>query len=172
LDERHHYTPRRNRQGYLRREHTENIDMLNNTTQFDLEEQIVSCTGVVADLNLLFEELCENTQFTTDQATNFVLGLNTIYDAKFKKLWRTFEDFLKNYYEISNRLLQLEASLKRGQSLAELFDEDDRAAILAMTKKKESEKLRQADVYTDLTLDELFDEEESRLPIEDEFGFR
>jgi hypothetical protein len=80
--------------------------------QFDLEQGIMGCWHVTDDLNVLFEELVENQTFTKDQASNFVLGLSTIYEAKFDKLFRTFEDFLKTYYTISKELKRTQQELR------------------------------------------------------------
>lgn len=88
--------------------------------QFDLEQQILACWNVTSDLDTLFEELVENAEgFDRDKASNFVLGLTTIYGAKFEKLFRTFEEFLKEYYTLKK---QVEAS----QYVANLeIDEED-----------------------------------------------
>jgi len=116
--------------------------------QFDLEQGIMSCWGVTDELNLLLEELMENQAFTQDQAANFVLGLAAIYDSKFEKLNRTFEDFLKQYYKMSNELKQARIELH-----------DMHYELEAIENANE-----------ELSLAEIFDEEE--LKLEDEFGFR
>jgi hypothetical protein len=119
--------------------------------QFDLEQGIISCWNVTSELDLLLEELMENNSFTKDQASNFVLGLSTIYTAKFEKLFRDFESFLKTYYTISKELKQTQ------QELRDLRDEVEAA---------EEANLKAADVIAQeqygKTLDELFIEEEQR----------
>jgi hypothetical protein len=79
--------------------------------QFDLEQNIMSCWDVKEDLDLLLEELMENDTFSRDDASNYVLGLSTIYHAKFNKLFRTFEEYIKE-----------RASEK---SLSDLFEEEE-----------------------------------------------
>ena len=79
--------------------------------QFDLEQGIMSCWNVTSDLEVLFEELVENDNFTRDDASNFVLGLQRIYESKFDKTFRTFEAFLKEYYNMRNQVKQYEEDL-------------------------------------------------------------
>lgn len=108
--------------------------------QFDLEQGIMSCWHVTDDLDVLFEELVENQNFTKDQASNFVLGLSTIYQAKFDKLFRDFESFLKTYYktieqynrDMNHMQAELEefqnekyATAQEGKTLEELFLEEE-----------------------------------------------
>lgn len=65
---------------------------------FDLEQRIIECWNVTSDFDILLEELNENGLLDKDKASNFVLGLTTIYTAKFERLFRTFEEFLKTFY--------------------------------------------------------------------------
>lgn len=102
--------------------------------QFDLEQDIMSCWNVTTDLNVLLEELMENDQFTTDQASNFVLGLQTIYEAKFNKLFRTFESFLKEYYRMRDDLKHMQAELEEFQDAKYSSDE-----ALELVEDEESE---------------------------------
>jgi hypothetical protein len=54
--------------------------------RFDLEQQIMSCWNITDDLDLLLEKVEDN-----DELSNFVLGLKTIYRAKFERLFDIFE---------------------------------------------------------------------------------
>jgi len=62
--------------------------------RFDLEQDIMACWNVKEDLEMLLEELMENEKFTRDDAANIVLGLSTLYDARFRKLFRDFEAWI------------------------------------------------------------------------------
>lgn len=62
------------------------------TDRFDLEQDIMKCWNVVEDLQNLYD--CE--QLTKDQQQNYLLGLITIYEVKFNKLWKSFEDSVNN----------------------------------------------------------------------------
>jgi cell division protein ZapA (FtsZ GTPase activity inhibitor) len=138
--------------------------------QFDLEQGIMGCWQITSDLDVLLEELMENTSFTQDQASNFVLGLSTIYEAKFDKLFRTFEDFLKQYYQMRD---DRNAAINEAHDLQQELD-------LAT----EANELLDGEQPEFVSLDQLFDEEEERLAlldendrldfdlVEDEFGFR
>jgi len=137
--------------------------------QFDLEQGIMGCWQVTSDLDVLFEELVENDSFTKDQASNFVLGLSTIYEAKFDKLFRTFEDFLKQYYRMRD---DRNAAINEAHELQQELDLATEANELLDEERPEF-----------VSLDQLFDEEEERLAlleendridffVEDEFGFR
>jgi len=60
------------------------------TNRFDLEERIMHCWNLVDDLDYIAELVQDN-----DTAANMVLGLKTLYQAKFEKLWEAFEDSIK-----------------------------------------------------------------------------
>jgi hypothetical protein len=139
--------------------------------QFDLEQGIMGCWMVTSDLDVLLEELMENSDFTKDQASNFVLGLSTIYEAKFDKLFRTFEDFLNQYYQMRrdrdaaiNEAHELQQELDLAVEANELLDEE-KLQILSL------DELFRLQEEEDLA---LLDENDalSGFEIEDEFGFR
>lgn len=65
--------------------------------QFDLEQQIMSCWGIVDDIKA-FSKLCELRDVSEDEQLNFLLGLETIYQVKFEILQDLFEKFIKEYY--------------------------------------------------------------------------
>ncbi len=114
--------------------------------QFDLEQGIMGCWHITDDLNVLLEELVENQNFTQDQASNFVLGLSTIYEAKFEKLFRTFEDFLKHYYVMRKERENLLNEIDHLREDQELIDE----ANLSL-----EELLAENDALNDTVEDEL-----------------
>jgi predicted nuclease with TOPRIM domain len=125
--------------------------------QFDLEQGIMGCWHVTDDLDILLEEIMENEHFTKDQTSNFVLGLSTIYQAKFEKLFRTFEQFLGEYYRMRNQVNELEAEVEALREEAYLVEE---ANIILSSG--------QAEIPEIVSLDQLFDEEEERLSLLDE----
>jgi len=61
--------------------------------RFDLEQEIMDCWGIVEDIDTIYhaEPLYEN----TDEMQNALLGLKTLYQLKFEKMWSTFEDCVK-----------------------------------------------------------------------------
>ena len=111
--------------------------------QFDLEQQILACWNVTSDLDVLFEELVENTEgFDRDKVSNFVLGLTTIYGSKFEKLFRTFEEFLKEYYQTKKAkdALELQAAQQYVDEL-ELADAPTEENDVAAVRKQYHEEL-------------------------------
>jgi hypothetical protein len=62
--------------------------------RFDLEQLILKNWEVVTEIKHL-RELME-TNPTQDQIENYLLGLETIYEVKFNKLWDCFEELCQN----------------------------------------------------------------------------
>lgn len=60
------------------------------TDRFDLEERIMHCWQIVDDLDYVAELVQDN-----DDAANLLLGIKTIYQMKFEKLWTAFENSIK-----------------------------------------------------------------------------
>ena len=55
--------------------------------RFDLEQQIIQCWGITDDLCML-EEM--------DASLGDFVSLAAVYDYKFKKLWKIFEEMTAN----------------------------------------------------------------------------
>jgi hypothetical protein len=64
---------------------------------FDLEQQIMDCWHVVDDLKILTESVLER-EMTKDNIANITLGLETLYQLKFEKLFDLFETHCKEYH--------------------------------------------------------------------------
>ena len=64
------------------------------TVRFDLEQQIMDCWRVTDDMKILTEEVMEG-DFSKDQICNVLIGLEQLYSIKFNKLFRTYEELLK-----------------------------------------------------------------------------
>ncbi len=60
------------------------------TDRFDLEQQIMKCWNIVEEIQLLNENVLERDEMSKDEISNFLLGLSTIYDMKFNKLFDQF----------------------------------------------------------------------------------
>jgi len=63
--------------------------------RFDLEQQIMACWNVTSDIETLFEGVIES-DMTTDQIVNILLGMKQLYELKFDKLFNTFEQLIKD----------------------------------------------------------------------------
>jgi hypothetical protein len=64
--------------------------------RFDLEQQIMGCWNVTTDIRVVSEYLMDapledNRQ---DKISNMLIGIEALYEAKFDKLFRTFESFV------------------------------------------------------------------------------
>jgi hypothetical protein len=59
--------------------------------RFDMEQQLMSCWGVVDDMKVVTEEVLEG-DYDRDKIANMLLGMETLYDAKFNKLFAMFEN--------------------------------------------------------------------------------
>lgn len=71
-------------------------------TRFDLEQDIMTCWNVTDDLNMLYEYigndpfLASMSSEHTDKLLNLTLGLKELYQLKFDKMWKTFEECVAN----------------------------------------------------------------------------
>ena len=63
--------------------------------RFDLEQQIMACWSVNSDIDTLCEGVLES-DMTTDQIANTLLGMKQLYELKFDKMFRTFEQLIQN----------------------------------------------------------------------------
>ena len=64
--------------------------------RFDLEQQILDCWRIVDDLKFLTEYVIEDSSSTKDSISNVTIGLEQLYQIKFDKLFRTFEELVRN----------------------------------------------------------------------------
>ena len=62
----------------------------------DLEQEIMKAWHVVDDIDLLLENVME-TDMSTDDITNVLLGLEGVYSMRFQKLFNTFDEVCKEY---------------------------------------------------------------------------
>jgi len=65
------------------------------TDRFDLEQQIMACWNITSDIDTLCEGVLES-DMTTDQIANILLGMKQLYELKFDKMFRTFEELIQN----------------------------------------------------------------------------
>ena len=64
------------------------------TDRFDLEQQIMACWNILEDIKLLnigvLEGKPDGTELTTDDVSNYLMGLEAIYGLKFEQMFDTF----------------------------------------------------------------------------------
>jgi hypothetical protein len=63
--------------------------------RFDLEQLIIKNWEITTEIKHL-RELISDGKPTQDQIENYLLGLETIYEVKFNKLWDCFEELCQN----------------------------------------------------------------------------
>jgi hypothetical protein len=66
------------------------------TDRFDLEQGILKCWNITDDIDLLYRNLMNSSDMSTDDIANFLLGIKTVYDLKFNELFSTFEVLIEN----------------------------------------------------------------------------
>ena len=64
---------------------------------FDLEQEIMKAWHVIDDIQLLNENVIE-TNVSRDEIANALVGLESIYNMRFIKLFDVFEDLCKEYH--------------------------------------------------------------------------
>lgn len=67
-------------------------------TRFDLEQEIMECWNITSDLEDIYRYVMEgDSEMNTvqrDKVANMLLGLSELYELKFNKTFRTFEECL------------------------------------------------------------------------------
>jgi hypothetical protein len=66
--------------------------------RFDLEQEIMECWNITADINDVYEYVMDTSKGIddADKVANILLGMSQLYDLKFQKLFNTFEELIKN----------------------------------------------------------------------------
>ena len=67
--------------------------------RFDLEQLILKNWEIVTEIKHLREHM--ESKPTQDQIENYLLGLETIYEVKFNKLWDCFEELCQHQKIVS-----------------------------------------------------------------------
>jgi len=68
-------------------------------TIFEIEQEIMKAWYVIDDIQLLNENVME-TNMSRDEIANALVGLESIYNMRFIKLFDVFEDLCKEYHAI------------------------------------------------------------------------
>ena len=63
-------------------------------TRFDLEEQIMECWSVVKDIETLYH-MTDIRDLSDDERMNILIGLSSLYQIKFERLFNTFERLIQ-----------------------------------------------------------------------------
>lgn len=68
-------------------------------TIFEIEQEIMKAWHVIDDIQLLKENVME-TNMSRDEIANALVGLESIYNMRFIKLFGVLEDLCKEYHAI------------------------------------------------------------------------
>ena len=67
---------------------------------YNLEQHIMECWQMVDDVNLLYEQVMENDLHKDqDKLANALLGLSTIYEMKFERVFDSYKKILEEKFE-------------------------------------------------------------------------
>jgi hypothetical protein len=69
--------------------------------RFEFEQQIMECWNVTSDIKTVSEYLLDAPLEPNreDKVANMLIGIQAIYDAKFDKLFRQFENLVREQHE-------------------------------------------------------------------------
>jgi hypothetical protein len=59
--------------------------------RFKLEQEILDCWGIVDDIDILSEHVCDGS-ISSDEIANILIGLKQLYALKFARCFNTFEN--------------------------------------------------------------------------------
>jgi|TARA_R110000823_G_scaffold225319_1_gene353142 hypothetical protein len=65
-------------------------------TVIDLEEKIMAAWQTISDIDLVYYAMEDMSE---DERMNAMLGLKELGEARFKDLWRVFEQFVPTHYQ-------------------------------------------------------------------------
>lgn len=61
--------------------------------RFDLEQNIMKCWNITDDIDLVYKNVMES-DMSTDDIANALLGLKTLYDMRFEELFNNFDTMI------------------------------------------------------------------------------
>jgi hypothetical protein len=70
--------------------------------RFEFEQQIMSCWNVTTDLKVLEGDLSK------DQITNVLIGIEQLYNIRFEKLFRQFEQLVREHAQTLDKLPEVD----------------------------------------------------------------
>jgi hypothetical protein len=77
---------------------------------FDLEQDILRCWNVTTDLGEILDEV-ENGRLELHSAIEALRTYQTVYEMRFERTFRRFEDYNREAWEVRNRVRELEQNL-------------------------------------------------------------
>jgi len=75
---------------------------------FELEQEILHCWHITNDLRDVSEMFLEGYKVTTpDNISNVCSALADVYNMRFEKMWRNFENITSEYWQMKKKLEKL-----------------------------------------------------------------
>ncbi len=76
---------------------------------FELEQEILHCWHITNDLRDVGEMFLEGYKDATpDNISNVSVALADVYNMRFEKMWRNFENITSEYWQMKKKLEKLE----------------------------------------------------------------
>ena len=79
---------------------------------FDLEQDIMNCWNIVDDVkdtaNYIGEHVafCDLSPEHTDKIINLLQGIQHLYEMRFEKMWKTFEEHCNEFHTLRRQQMQ------------------------------------------------------------------
>lgn len=73
---------------------------------FKFEQEFMECWNVTDDINMLMHHFGDDPKFVgmsgmaEDELVNLLLGIRCLYEVKFNRAWKTYEEVVKIYREL------------------------------------------------------------------------
>ena len=95
-------------------------------TGFELEDRIMDCWRVVDDLNFINLILTEEIDpMSEDELYNLLLGMETMYQRRFDKLFDVFEDLVERIHITDEELELVKRHREYDKKMDDMFDYED-----------------------------------------------
>lgn len=62
--------------------------------RFTLEQEILECWNITSDIDTVLYMMDTSDKLNEDQIMNALIGMKTLYEAKFDKMFKTFEQLI------------------------------------------------------------------------------
>lgn len=88
------------------------------TDRFDLEQEILECWRVTGDVEMVCENLMDR-ELSTDEVANALIGIKSLYNMRFEKLWSTFETMVRQrQFKKEDYVLEKEELIRQIKNLS------------------------------------------------------
>jgi len=128
-----------------------------NKISYELEERIMECWSVTNAIKLTYEEYLDSPQIMDeDELGNILIGIECLYNRKFQRLWKTFEDICDHGGVFLDDDLVAVAKQHRdyNKKLDNMFDDVEETHFKMKTFKENKTELASTEKRWDFSPDE------------------